>query len=150
MPFVKRYMGLGTDLDGLYKAVVKELQGVKELNVVNELKGEVNGRPFRSVTAVRRSIPRTFVGALREITATLTGTSEDFIVEVHTGAWFSNLALPGAEGLLIAGPLGGIAAAGASAIIAIEYERKLWKRIRELVKENSKKELTIEKEEHFP
>ncbi len=143
-------MNLGTDLDSLYKAIVKELQENKELNVVGELKGEINGRPFRSVTAVRASIPRAFVGALREVTVSITGEKDDFLVEVHTGAWFSNLAMPGVGGLLIAGPLGGVAGAGASAIVAIDYQRKLAKRVRELVKANSEKELTIDKVESFP
>jgi len=95
MPFVKRYMNLSTDLDSLYKGIVKELQDTEGLNVVNQLKGEINGRPFRSVTAVRESIPRAFVGALREVAVTITGEPDDFLLEVHTGAWFSNLAMPG-------------------------------------------------------
>jgi hypothetical protein len=150
MPLVRRYMNLSTDLESLSKAIVKELQNTKELNIVNELKGEINGRPFRSVTAVRQSIPRTFVGALREVTVSMTGGPDDFLLEVHTGAWFSNLAMPGVEGLIIAGPLVGVAAATTSAIVAVEYQRKLWKEIAELIKANSKKELTEEKVEHFP
>lgn len=149
LPFVRRYMNLGTDLDSLYKAVVGELQETKDLNVAGELKGEVNGRPFRSVTAVRASIPRFFVGALREVTVTITGQPDDFLVEVHTGAWMSNLAMPGVGGLLIAGPLGGIAGAGTSAIVAVDYQRKLSKKIRELVKANSKKQLTLDDIESF-
>lgn len=143
-------MNLGTDLEALYKAIVGELQENKELNVAKELKGEINGKPFRSVTAVRGSIPRAFVGALREVTVTLAGEPDDFVVEIHTGAWFSNLAMPGAGGLLIAGPLGGIAGAGTSAIVAIDYQRKLSKRLRELVKSNSKNKLTIDNVESFP
>ncbi|MEX2722110.1 MAG: hypothetical protein Q6362_011965 [Candidatus Wukongarchaeota archaeon] len=149
MPLVRRYKNLGTDLEGLYKGLVMELQENKELNITNELKGEINSRPFRSVTATRQSIPRTFVGAVREVTITITGEPEDFLVEVHTGAWFSNLAMPGVAGLLIAGPLGGIAGATAGTVSAVKYERELAKRIRELVKENSKKELTLEKVEQF-
>jgi len=143
-------MNLGTDLEGLYKGIVQELQDTKDLNVVKELKGEINDRPFRSVTAVRQSIPRAFVGALREVTVTLTGEPNDFIVEVHTGAWFSNLAMPGVGGLLIAGPLGGVAGAGASAIAAADYQRRLSRKMKELVKGNSKKQPTLEDVESFP
>lgn len=150
MPSVRRYMNLGTDLETLYKAIVGELQENKELNVVRELKGEINSKPFRSVTAVRGSIPRAFVGALREVTVTLTGEPDDFLVEIHTGAWFNNLVMPGAGGLLIAGPLGGIAGASTSAIIAVDYQRKLWKRLRDLVTINSKNKLTIDNVENFP
>lgn len=150
MKFVRRYKNLNTNINALYTAIVNELQANKELNIVNELKGDINEKPFRSVTAVRKSIPRTFVGALREVTVTLTGEPNDFVAEVHTGSWFSNLAMPGTAGLLIAGPLGGAVGAGASAIVAADYQRKLSNRIRDLVKENSKNQLLIENVENFP
>jgi hypothetical protein len=86
MPLAKRYMHLETDLDGLHKSIVKELLNTKGLKLANEIKTEVNGKPFRSITAVRESIPRAFVGALREVTVTIAGEPDDFLVEVHTGA----------------------------------------------------------------
>ena len=150
MPFVRRYKDADTDLDALYNSIVAELQNTKELNIVNELKGEANGRPFWSVIAVRSSVPRAFIGALREVVVTITGEPNDFIVEAHTGAWFNNLTMPGLGGLLIAGPLGGIGAAGASAIVAVDYQRKLSGKVRELVKLSSKKELTLDMVENLP
>ena len=93
--FVRRYKDLDTDLDALHIGVVKELQSVKEMNVTNDMKGKVNEKPFRNITAVRATIPRALVGSLREITVTITGTPTDFLVEVHTGSWFNNLAVPG-------------------------------------------------------
>ena len=150
MPLSKRYMNLTTDLDGLQKAIVGELQKNRELKVVNELKGEINGKPFRSVTATRKSVPRAIVGALREVTVTITGEPDDFLLEIHTGAWFRNLALPGSAGLLVGGPLGGAAVAGVSSLVAFDYQMTLWKRIRELVKQHSKKELTLPKVMVYP
>ena len=46
MPFVRRYKDFNTDLGALYDAIVKELQNTKELNISNELKGNVNDVPF--------------------------------------------------------------------------------------------------------
>jgi len=149
MPFVRRYKDLGTDLNALYKDIVKELQNTKELNVARELEGEINGQPFKSVTAVRASIPRAFIGALREVTVTLTGKPDDYVMELHTGAWLSNMLLPGTGGLLIAGPLGGVAVAGTTAIVAAQYQRTLKNKVKDLVKKNSKKEYTDQKIETF-
>ncbi|KXB07912.1 hypothetical protein AKJ56_02150 [candidate division MSBL1 archaeon SCGC-AAA382N08] len=93
---------------------------------------------------------RVIVGALREVTITITGESDDFVIEIHTGAWFNNLAMPGAGGLLIAGPIGAGVAAGASGLVAANYRRKLGKKINELVKKHSERELTVEKIEEIP
>jgi hypothetical protein len=143
-------MRLDTDLEALRKAIKKELLGTEGLKLVSELKTDVNDRPFWSITAVRQNIPRSFVGALREATVTITGEPDDFLVEVHTGAWFRNLAMPGTAGFVIAGPLGGLVGASASSIVAVDYQMKLWKRIRELVKQYSKKELSLERVQSFP
>lgn len=149
MAFVRRYKNMNTDLDKLYGAILKELQDAKELNISNELGGQVNGVPFRSVTATRVSLPRTVVGALREVTVTISGTPADYIIEMHTGAWFSNMIVPGTGGLLVAGPIGGVAAAGTSTLLSVEYQRKLKNRIKELVKQHSKEKYTEEKIETF-
>jgi hypothetical protein len=58
--------------------------------------------------------------------------------------------MPGTAGFLIAGPLGGIVGASVSSIITVDYQMTLWKRIRELVKQHSKKELTLDNVESFP
>ena len=86
MVFTRRYKGLNTDLDALYNGIVQEFQNTKELNISNELKGVVNGVPFRSVTATRVSLPRVIVGALREVTVTISGKPEDYLIEMHSGA----------------------------------------------------------------
>ena len=32
--------------------------------------------------------------------------AEDFLIDVHTGTWFANIAMSGIVGILIAGPIG--------------------------------------------
>lgn len=55
--------------------------------------------------------------------------------------------MPGAGGLLIADPLGGAAAAGASALVAVDYQRKLKNKAKDLVEQHSRK--AAEKVETF-
>lgn len=149
MPFIRRYKDMNTDLDGLYKDVVKELQNEKELNVATELRGDVNGVPFMSVTANRTSIPKLVTGTLREVTVTITGEKNDYLIEIHTGQWFSNLAMPYMGASILVGPLAGLAAAGATGMIAAQYGRKLKAKIKDLVKKHSKEKYSDEKVETF-
>jgi hypothetical protein len=149
MPFLRRYQDLNTDINALYKDIKKELQNTKELNIVSELSGTVNDVPFKSVTASRMSIPRVFLGGLREVTVTITGRPEDYLIELHTGAWFSNIMMPGTGGMIIAGPLGGLAAAGTTGLYAVNFQRTLKNRVKELVKTHSKSEYTDDNVETF-
>ena len=139
MPFTRRYKDLSTNLDGLFKDISRELQEDKDLTIANETIGEVNGVPFKAVTAVRASLPRALTGTLREVTVTLAGNPDDWLLELHTGSWFGNMILPGTGGFLIAGPIGTAAAAGTIMVLAVEYGRKLKNRIKELVKKHSGK-----------
>ena len=140
---------MNTDLDALYKDIVKELQNEKELNIGKELKGDVNKVPFMSVTAQRASIPKLVTGTLREVTVTITGVSNDYLIEMHTGAWFSNLAMPYLGATILVGPLAGLAAAGATGLYAGQYGRKLKVEIKKFVKKNSKGTYSDEKVETF-
>lgn len=149
MPFVRRYKDMNTDLDALYKDIVKELQNEKELNVAKELKGDINGVPFMSVTSNRSTIPKLVTGTLREVTVTITGTNNDYLIEMHTGEWFSNLAMPYLGASILVGPLAGLAAAGATGLMAAQYGRKLKTKIKELVKKHSKEKYSDEKVETF-
>ena len=137
MPLTRRYKDLSTNLDGLYRDIVRGLQEDKDLTIANETYGEVNGVPFKTVTAVRASLPRAITGTLREVTVTLAGNSDDWLLELHTGSWFGNMILPGTGGFLIAGTFGTAAAAGTTVVLAAEYGRKLKNRIKELVKKHS-------------
>ncbi len=149
MPFVRRYKDLNTDLEALYKDIVKELQNEKELNIGKELKGDVNGVPFMSVTANRTSIPKLVTGTLREVTVTITGEGNDYLVEMHTGEWFSNLALPYMGATVLVGPLAGLAAAGTTGLMAANYGRKLKNRIKEVANKHSGKAYSESKIETF-
>ncbi|MBN2334928.1 hypothetical protein JXL21_05170 [Candidatus Bathyarchaeota archaeon] len=140
---------MNTDLDALYKDIVKELQNEKELNVAKELKGDINGVPFMSVNANRASIPKMVTGTLREVTVTITGASNDYLIEMHTGEWFSNLAMPYLGASILVGPLAGLAAAGATGLMAASYGRKLKNKIKGLVKKHSKAKYSEEKVETF-
>lgn len=149
MVLTRRYKDLGTNLESLYKDIKKELQQNKDLSIVSETKGSINNVQFQSMTAARATVPRFVTGTLREVSVTITGQPDDWLLEVHTGAWFGNMVLPGAGGFLIAGPIGAVAGAGTTAVFAREYGRKLKNRIKELVKKNSGKAYTESKVETF-
>jgi hypothetical protein len=149
VPFVRRYKDLSTDLGGLYTDIVRELQQEKDLEIVKETNGVINDVGFRSVTAIRATVPRAVTGTLREVSVTVAGEPDDWLLELHTGAWFGNMVLPGAGGFLIAGPVGTAAAAGTTTLLAVTYGRKLKNRIKELVKKHSGKKYTEEKVETF-
>jgi len=135
---------MNTDLKALYKDIKKELQSEKELNISNELKGDINDVPFMSITAHRVTLPKLVTGTLREVTVTITGVKNDFFIEMHTGAWFSNLVMPYVGASVLVGPLAGLAAAGATGLYAGQYGRKLKGTIKGLVKKHSKAEGEIE------
>ena len=149
MVLTRRYKDLGTDLEALYKDIKAELQQEKDLSITAETKGNVNGVDFRAITATRASVPRAVTGTLREVTVTIAGEPDDWLLELHTGAWFGNMILPGAGGFLVAGPLGAAAGAGTSVLFAREYGRRLKNRIKNLVKKNSGKTYTETKVETF-
>ena len=145
----RRFLFLNTNLEELFNAIIRELEQVKELKIVNKLNGKVNDHDFWTVTAVRRTIPRAFVGALREVTVTITGEPNDFLIEGHTGSWFSNMVVPGVGGFIIGGPLVGVTGAGLSTLVATKFERDLKKRLTELINENSTNKIGVENLEVF-
>ncbi len=149
MVLTRRYKDLGTDLDGLFKDIKNELQQDKDLTITSETDGNINGVPFKSITAMRATVPRAITGTLREVSVTIAGVPDDWLIEVHAGAWFGNMVLPGAGGFLIAGPVGAAAGAGATVVFAREYGRKLKNKIKELIKKNSGKGYSESKVETF-
>ncbi|MBL7080720.1 hypothetical protein ISS39_10385 [Candidatus Bathyarchaeota archaeon] len=149
MPFVRRYKDLSTNLDGLYQDIKKELQQDKDLTVINENIGVINDVPFKSITAARATIPRAITGTLREVNVTIAGQPDNWLLEMHTGAWFGNMILPGAGGFLVAGPFGAAATVGGTVVFAAEYSRKLKNKVKELVKKHSGKAYSESKVETF-
>jgi cytoskeletal protein CcmA (bactofilin family) len=47
MARVEHYKGLNSDLDALYQEIKQELEHEKNLRIVAEIKGEMNGKPLR-------------------------------------------------------------------------------------------------------
>jgi cytoskeletal protein CcmA (bactofilin family) len=56
MSRVEHYRGLQTNIDGLYSSIKQELESEKCIKIVSEIKGEMNGKPLRSITAVNKSL----------------------------------------------------------------------------------------------
>jgi len=145
---VQHYRGLGTNLENLYNSIKAELESEKNLQVVSEYKGELNDVPLRSVVAVNKSL-KVFAGSLREIHVSITGSSDDYAVEVASGAWFGSILFPGAVGFIVGGPIGLAGGAAIGGILAYEFERNMWKKIFEVVKRESKVQPTIESIDHY-
>jgi hypothetical protein len=148
MAKVQHYRGLGTNLDNLYDSIKAEIENEKNLQIVSEYKGEMNDIPLRSIMAVNRSM-MVFAGSLREIHVSITGTPDDYAVEVASGAWFGSILFPGAVGLVVAGPIGLAGGAVIGGIMAYEYEKHIWKKILEVVKRESKVQPTIDSVDHY-
>jgi hypothetical protein len=145
---VQHYRGLGTNLENLYNSIKTELENQKDLQIVSEYKGELNDIPLRSIVAVNKSL-KVFAGSLREIHVSITGTADDYAVEVASGAWFGSILFPGAIGLIVGGPIGLAGGAAIGGIIAYEFERNMWKKILDVVKRESKVQPTIESIDHY-
>lgn len=64
-----------TNLESLYDNIKAKLESEKNLEIVSEYKGEINGIPLRNIVVVNRSL-KVFAGSLREIHISMTGTPE--------------------------------------------------------------------------
>jgi hypothetical protein len=148
MARVEHYKGLNTDLNTLYQEIKQELEREKNLRIVAEIKGEMNGRPLRSMTAVNKSVI-VLAGALREITISIIGGSDDFAVEVASGSWFESLLFPGVTGFVVGGPLGAVGGTTVGLMMAYQFERKIWKKVSEVIERVSKNKMTVGSVEHF-
>ena len=145
---VEHYKNLQTNIDYLYNCIKQEIQQEKNLKIVSEIKGEINGKPLRSITAVNLSVV-VLAGALREITISIIGHSNDFAIEVTSGSWFESLLIPGVTGFLVGGPLGAVGGTTVGIIMAYQFERKIWKKIQEAIRSESKNPLTVDNIEHY-
>ena len=103
---------------------------------------------MRSITAVNRSLV-VLAGALREITISIIGNSDDFAIEVSSGSWFESLLIPGATGFIVGGPFGAVSGTSVGLIMVYQFERKIWKRISEVVEKESKNKVTTQNVEHY-
>ncbi len=148
MAKVQHYRGLDTNLDNLYSSIKQLLQDQKELRIVSEYKGFLNSIPLRSIVAVNTS-PEVWAGSLREIHASITGSPDDYAVEVASGAWFGSLVWPGAVGLLVGGPVGLAAGVAVGGIMAYEFEKHVWQKVLEVVKKESAVQPTIDSVDHY-
>ncbi|KXB07911.1 hypothetical protein AKJ56_02140 [candidate division MSBL1 archaeon SCGC-AAA382N08] len=132
MATVKCFKNMNSDLSAIFEDIIMELEKEKELNIVNRLEEETeDGNPFLSVTAVRVGTPGYTYGETRELSVTITGTPNDYIVEVHAGCWGFDYS--GAEGLKTSGPDFGLPSSA--------YLHDLLRRIDELVRKHSEKDL---------
>jgi hypothetical protein len=77
------------------------------------------------------------------------GDSKDFAVEVASGSWFESLRIPGVTGFVVGGPLGAVGGTTVGLIMAYQFERKTWKRIREAINEESKRKPMEDQIEHY-
>jgi hypothetical protein len=135
--------GLNTDLDKLYNSIKQLLEEQKDLQIVSEYKGLLNAVPLRSIVAVNKSA-KVWVGSLREIHVSITGNTDDYAVEVASGAWFGSLIWPGAVGLLVGGPVGLAAGVAVGGVKAYEFEKHVWEKVLEVVKKGSAVQPTID------
>jgi hypothetical protein len=143
MAKIQHYRGLNTDLDKLYNSIKQLLEEQKDLQIVSEYKGLLNAVPLRSIVAVNKSA-KVWVGSLREIHVSITGNTDDYAVEVASGAWFGSLIWPGAVGLLVGGPVGLAAGVAVGGVKAYEFEKHVWEKVLEVVKKGSAVQPTID------
>jgi hypothetical protein len=144
MTKIQDYKELDTDLDNPYNNSIKaEIENESNLQIVSQYKGEMNGKHLRSVVALNKSL-KVFAGSLREIHVFTLGTSEDYAVEVASGAWFGSIIFPGAVGLIVGGPIGLAAGATFGGIMAYEYEKHMRKEILEIVQRESRVQPTVD------
>jgi hypothetical protein len=148
MAKVQHYKGLNTNLDNLYESIKHVIQNQKELKIVSEYKGFLNSIPLRSIVAVNNS-PKVWAGSLREIHVSITGNPDDYAVEVSSGAWFGSLVWPGAVGLLFGGPVGVAAGVAVGGVMAYEFEKHVWEKVLEAVKNESTMQPTIDSISHY-
>jgi hypothetical protein len=145
---IEHFTKLDTNIDNLYNSIKEELEKEKNLKIVSEIKGEMNGQPLRSITAVNTSLI-VLAGALRDISVSVIGQPNDFAVEVASSSWFESLLIPGITGFIVGGPLGAVGGTTVGLLMAYQYERKIWKKIREVINRESKRKPAADEIEHY-
>lgn len=150
MRFVGHYRDLSTDIDGVYDGMLNELRSNNDLDIVKELMGDIKGQHFKTIIAVRNNLPRDFFGALREISFTITGKPDDYMVEVHTGSWFSNMMILGTGGAVIGNAtscpgsqIGNTITEGTNTMLDFKFHRIILDQVKDLVTKNSRNQMTL-------
>jgi hypothetical protein len=138
MTRIEHFTNLDTNIDSLYNSIKEELNKEKNLKIVSEIKGEMNGMPLRSITAVNKSLV-VLAGALRDISVSIIGHPNDYAVEVTSSSWFESLLIPGITGFIVGGPFGAVSGTTVGLLMAYQYERKIWKKIRGVINRESKR-----------
>jgi hypothetical protein len=77
-------------------------------------------------------------GALRDVSVSIIGHPNDFAVEVASSSWLESLLIPGITGFIVGGPLGAVGGTTVRLLMSYQYERKIWKKIREVINERVK------------
>ena len=153
MPFVRRYKDLNTDLEAFYHDIRKELNSNKELNIVSELSGTVNKLPFKSITASRARVPKGLLRSLREVSVSITGKPNDYLIELHTGAWLgigmtpTEKVMTGYEQLVDTSydALSDFLASSTAEVDALTFNETMETKIQRLVEKHSKKKSPAKK-----
>jgi hypothetical protein len=148
MSKVQHYKGINSNLEKIYSIIKDTINEENNLKIISEYKGLLNGIPLRSIMALNNS-PKVIVGSLREIHVSITGEPNDYAIEVASGSWFGSLLIPGVAGLFIGGPIGLAAGATVGAVMAYEFEKKIWKKILEAVKIESEHNPTLDSVDHY-
>ena len=84
----------------------------------------MNELPLHSIVIMNNSL-KVWTGSLREIHISITGSPNDYALEVASGAWFGSLVWPGAVGLIVGGPIGLAGGVAVGGIIAYEFEKQI-------------------------
>jgi energy-converting hydrogenase Eha subunit E len=150
MRFIGHYRDLSTDIDLVYDAMLNELRSNNDLDIVKELMGDINGQHFKTIIAVRNNLPKDFFGSLREISFTITGKPDDYIVEVHTGSWFSNMMILGTGGAVIGNAtsdpnsiIGNTITEGTNTMLDFKFHRIILDQVKHIIVKSSLRPMTM-------
>lgn len=110
------------DIDALLGSVVKHLQEQGLTVTVDE-----NTPTFKAIRATKQSLLRAAIGAVREAEVDIARTSDGIELTLRTGAWGRDIAIPAIEGFVLLGGVGAVGGAGASVLMAHDFEQKFWR-----------------------
>lgn len=92
--------------------------------------------------------PKVIVCSLREIHDSIADEPNDYAIDVASRSWFGSLLIPGVAGLVIGRSIGLAAGATVGVIMSYEFEEKIWKKVTEVIKNESEYHLTPDSIDH--